>query len=168
MTWSVKDITNYCRQLANQMNIEFDCPVSINGRLTRTHGRVIFYPLGIDKWTPEKLEISRQLLETATDESIMNIIKHEFVHWYIGKTTHEDHGHDALFQKVCGLLDCPFNTSAAKVERVVEDEAIYKYEVLCPNHGVVGKYHRAGKVVQHPHWYSCRACGHKLEVRQNW
>ena len=166
--WSVKDITNYCRQLAYKMNIEFTCPVKINGRLTRTYGQVIITSGIKDKWYPEVMEISRQLLETATDESIMEVIAHEFAHWYICETTNEDHGHDALFKEVCNKIGCGFNTPTAKVERIVEDAAVYKYEVVCPNHGTISRYHRAGKVVKNIKFYACPHCGGELELKQNW
>ena len=167
MCWNTTAIKNYCRQLAYKLDVEFDCPIKINGRLTRTYGKTVSINTRYG-WQPDRIEISRKILETATDEAIMDIIAHEFVHWYLVKTTHELHGHDGLFQEVCKKIGCGLDGPTAAVERLVEDSDIYKYEVYCPNHGIVAQYYRAGKIVKNIERYRCGECGCSLEVKQNY
>ena len=38
--WTVEDIKARCEELSSMVGDTFDCPVRINGRLTRTLGRV--------------------------------------------------------------------------------------------------------------------------------
>lgn len=40
--WSIKLIQEKCEELSKKMGDYFDCPISINGRLTRTLGRLCF------------------------------------------------------------------------------------------------------------------------------
>ena len=69
MAWTVERITELCKEYCGRCGIKFNSPVVINGRLTRTLGRCFYEKYGLN-WEPIKIEISRQLLETATDKSI--------------------------------------------------------------------------------------------------
>ena len=74
--WTVEDIKARCEELSNMVGDTFDCPVRINGRLTRTLGRVDSIKRN-GRWYNEMLQISKQLIETSTDESIKSVIDHE-------------------------------------------------------------------------------------------
>lgn len=79
----------------------YDCPIALNGRLSRTLGRVI---LGTERGRviPIKMEFSKEFLNTSTDASI---IGHEWAHYYVTKTTGINHKHDQEFKRACALYE---------------------------------------------------------------
>lgn len=110
MAWTVERITELCVEYCDRCNIKFNSPVVINGRLTRTLGRCFYEGHG-SVWNPVKIEISRQLLETATDESIEAVIAHECAHYVSCAITHEDHGHDSTFRFYCEKIGTTNDTA---------------------------------------------------------
>lgn len=110
MAWTVERITELCVEYCNRCNIKFNSPVVINGRLTRTLGRCFYEGHG-SVWNPVKIEISRQLLETATDESIEAVIAHECAHYVSCAITHENHGHDSTFRFYCEKIGTTNDTA---------------------------------------------------------
>lgn len=110
MAWTVERITELCVEYCDRCNIKFNSPVVINGRLTKTLGRCFYEGHG-SVWNPVKIEISRQLLETATDESIEAVIAHECAHYVSCAITHEDHGHDSTFRFYCEKIGTTNDTA---------------------------------------------------------
>ena len=160
-----KDLTARCAEICISVGYPFTIPVKINKRLTRTLGRVLFYSYG-GYVTPESMEFSYKLLETGDSTTIDDVIKHECAHYLVIKETHEDHGHDKIFKEMCARIDCTFDTTTVEVAAYTPDT--YKYIVTCAACGkIVGRYHRAGKVVKFPSHYHCK-CGGHLTVTQNW
>ena len=163
MEWTVERITNKCKELSLTVGDNFDCPVHINTRLRKTLGRVILENYN-EKWYPTKLEISKLLLETGLDEEIEDIIKHEWCHYWITKSTKEDHNHDKVFRALCAKVGCD-GAPKAKHKLVTS-----KYEVYCPNcKQVIGGYSRMCKTLrQLPNCYCKRCGGNSLVLKQNW
>lgn len=168
MTWTIQEIQKYMQELAANIDLEFNTPIKINGRLTKTLGRVIAEPAMFDSYKPEKVEFSRQFLETSTDDSIREVIKHEFCHWAVLIETGKIHHHDMVFKAMCRRVGCQANRPQTKVERTVSDDKLFKYIVKCKDCDNEMHYNRAGKVVKHPDWYGCGKCGGELECIQNW
>ena len=166
--WTIQEIREYLSELAAQVDLVYDTPIKINGRLTKTLGRVIAEPAMFDTYKPQVIEFSRQLLETSTDESVRQVISHEFCHWAVLVETGQPHGHDAVFKAMCHRIGCDANRPQMKVERIVSDDQLYKYIVKCKDCDNEMHYNRAGKVVKHPDWYGCGRCGGELYVQQNW
>lgn len=110
MAWTVERITELCVEYCDRCDIKFNSPVVINGRLTRTLGRCFYEGHG-SVWNPVKIEISRQLLETATDESIEAVIAHECAHYVSCAITHENHGHDSTFRFYCEKIGTTNDTA---------------------------------------------------------
>lgn len=167
MTWTIQEIESYLRELAESIDLVYDTPVKINGRLTKTLGRVISEPAAFDSYKPQVIEFSRQFLETSTDESVRQVIKHEFSHWAVLVETGEVHGHDAIFKAMCRRIGCQADRPQTKVERTVSDDKLFKYIVKCEDCGNEVHYNRAGKVVKQPWAYSCGRCGGELHVQKN-
>ena len=67
--YDIDKIKARCEELSATVGDTFDISVQLNGRLTRTLGRVHQEKKG-EKWYSVKMEISKALLATATDESI--------------------------------------------------------------------------------------------------
>lgn len=110
MAWTVERITELCVEYCDRCNIKFNSPVVINDRLTRTLGRCFYEGHG-SVWNPVKIEISRQLLKTATDESIEAVIAHECAHYVSCAITHENHGHDSTFRFYCEKIGTTNDTA---------------------------------------------------------
>lgn len=165
--WTVADITKECERISAKVGDTFNIPVKINGRLTRTLGRVIMRKSN-GVWIPELMEISKQLLETSTEESIISVIEHEWCHYYVTKETGEDHGHDAIFKATCARIGCANNKTKTKVERVVEVHS--KYEVYCGTcDKVIAEYSRMSKNLKRLDECHCNKCKtSNLKLIQNW
>ena len=162
-----KELTKMCQEICAIAGYDFTIPVKINKRLTRTFGRVFWERTnGITRST--LMEFSYQFLSTSTLDSIKDVVAHECAHYLVTTETHEAHGHDAVFKAMCARINCT-NDGAVNhsVERNVSEDHIYKYFVTCADCGaIIGKYHRAGKVVQHPELYTCK-CGGHLKITKN-
>ncbi len=164
---SEKEITKICEEICAKVGYKFTIPVKINKRLTRTLGRVTWIRTnGIVKST--LMEFSYQLLSTATFDSIYEVIAHECAHYLVNEETHENHRHDTIFKAMCARIGTTNDgTVCHSLDREVPETQIYKYFVTCRDCGkIVGKYHRAGKIVQNPDHYLCK-CGGSLTVTKN-
>ena len=162
-----KDLTKICQEICAGAGYEFTIPVKINKRLTRTLGRVISIRRNNEIYSTS-MEFSYQLLTTATYESIIAVVKHECAHYLVNEETREHHGHDSVFKAMCARIGCTNDTTVCTtIERTIEDTEIYKYFIKCKKCGkIIGKYHRAGKIVQNPNAYTHK-CGGDLEVIKN-
>jgi predicted SprT family Zn-dependent metalloprotease len=158
----LKDIIAECKRLANEFCVEFTLPVRINNRLTRTLGRVCF-----ECGRPYVMEISGPMLKTCTEESIIEVVRHEWAHWYAWKTDGEVHGHDACFKEICKKIGCTHDKSKNKVERLVSTEPISKYTISC-GCGQEWHYSRMCDTIRNIEYCSCPTCGGSLTVKQNW
>ena len=162
------EITEKYEKLAQSLNVIFDTPVMINGRLKTTLGRVVS-DINNGKLFPRRIEISKHLLETATKESIDEVLVHEFCHWYLATTTHEDHGHDAVFKSLCKQLGGGDGKTRTEVKYRVATQKVYKYQCYCEKCGKeIGQYSRAGEVVKHPDQFTTSCCKGSIKVIQNW
>jgi predicted SprT family Zn-dependent metalloprotease len=116
-----------------------------------------------------KVEFSKQLLVTCSDDTIRDVIMHEAAHYIANDRTHINHGHDAYFKAVCAEIGTTNDGTVTQTERTVAASEIYKYTVSCPNCGPLGYYHRMSKTLKNISHCSCRKCGsHDLSVIQNY
>lgn len=154
--YNLEKITNEFNQICNKAGVTNKCPVSINGRLTKTLGRVRYVSIN-SKIEPIGVEFSRQFIETASDTSISDVIKHEAAHLITAERTHINHGHDAYFKAVCAEVGTTNDGCSYRVENI---KAIkYKYTIICPNCGEIGGYDRMCKTVREIKYCSCKRCG---------
>lgn len=166
MNWTLENIIKECERLSSIKKDTFSIPVSLNGRLSKTLGRVHHSQNNITGvLTPTKMEFSKKFLEIASDEEVKKVIAHEWAHYYLTKTTKENHGHDAMFNALSSEMGGNTGTSI-KIENFRET---YKYTVYCSDCGkVVGGYARAGKTVKNPHLFKTNCCGATLRIEQNY
>lgn len=160
----LKDIKNRLNELSASRNDTFSIPVSINGRLTRTLGRVMY--ASRDGVTyPTRMEFSRNMLETVVERDIESVIAHEWAHYYITKMTGKSHGHDADFKALCAEIGC-CGTTSIKVERTVERKS--KYILYCKECGqLVAEYSRKCKTVDTYELYTSKCCNAGLRLENN-
>lgn len=167
--WTVDKITKLCIEYCGKAGVKFNSPVYINGRLTRTLGRC-FYVKNGSVWNPFKMEFSRQLLETATEESILNVIMHECAHYVTCALTHENHGHDSVFRHYCEVIGTDNNgTIYHNLERNVNEESVYKYTIYCTKCGAfLSGRSRLCKIVKEPSCFHSTCCDAPVKVIKNW
>ena len=167
--WTIERVKDELNKLCVADGLpEITIPVSANARLTRTLGRVKFLEKSC---TPVGIDFSQRLLDNGTDRDLINVIKHEYVHYYLLCTTGVDHGHDALFKRKCAQIDCEYNMAAGDVEFEHDGgPAQYKYEVWCDGCGrMVATYSRMCKTLKNLRYCTCGKCGSKeLRMIQNW
>ena len=139
-------------------------PVKVNSRLSTTLGRVKYCNL-----RPTSIEFSAKLLENGTDNDVINVIKHEYVHYFLMITTRENHGHDRVFKNKCAEIGCTHDKTHNALDNDEPTEKEYKYDIYCDNCGVVAHYARRGKIINNIQYCRCGKCGASgLQVFQNW
>lgn len=166
MKWTLENIIKECERLSAIKEDTFSIPVLLNGRLSKTLGRVHFTQSNINgELSPLKMEFSKKFLEIGSNEEIKKVIAHEWAHYYLTKTTKENHGHDNAFNRLSAEMGGNTGTSL-EIENFKET---YKYIAYCEECGAMaGGYARAGKVVKTPYLYKSRCCGANLRVEQKY
>ena len=81
--YTLDKIENQFKGICAKAGVSCNVPITINSRLTRTLGRVVINnSIGAtDTWKPIKVEFSKQFIETSSDASIEDVIKHEAAHF---------------------------------------------------------------------------------------
>ena len=168
------DITRIQKEF-NEVCEKAGCPVTVpvklNGRLTRTLGRVHQRrDNGKTEWHPYLVEFSKQMIETATDNTIRDVLLHEAAHYIAVVRTGEAHGHDAYFKAICAEIGTTNDTTHTKVESTVAQEELYKYTIYCPTcNKIIGGYNRMCKTLKMIDLCTCRECSKGgLIYTQNW
>jgi predicted SprT family Zn-dependent metalloprotease len=164
--WTIDRVINELNKLAAADGLGYiKVPVTVNARLTSTLGRVKYIRIGGDTYIAKAIEFSKHLLETGTDNDIMNVIKHEYVHYFLVETTNVNHGHDRVFKDKCKAIGCEHT----KTHNALENEGKFKYEVWCDNCGLIATYSRMGKTLKNLDSCSCSGCHESnLKMIQNW
>lgn len=149
--------------------VSCNVPITINSRLTRTLGRVVIDNF-IGIWKPTKIEFSKQFIETSSDASIEDVIKHEAAHFIATSRTGEDHGHDIYFKSICAEIGTTNDGTTTKVERTVDESSLYKYAIYCDTcDKVIGGKSRMCRTIKEIKFCTCKACNtSNLRVIQNW
>ncbi len=172
MCMTREEIYNYCVKLSLDNNDIFSIPVLINNRLSSTLGRVILTVNRLNGYaTPTRLEISGKLLQATNKDNIEQIIKHEWAHYYLTKTTHIDHGHDWYFQQLCAKIGCIEDGKTSNVVKQENKELLYKYTIYCKNCGAfLGGKSRMCAQLRDLNWrYHCPKCkSSNLFFKTNW
>lgn len=167
MKWCLNMIIEECERLSALKNDTFSIPVALNGRLTATLGRVKHtVNTSTQECTPTLMEFSKKLIEHGTDEDIKKVIAHEWAHYYLGKTTKQQHGHDAVFNALS--VEMGGNPGTSTIIEGYKDVK-YKYETICSCCGKkTGGYTRACKTTKFPELYHSNCCNSPIRVIQNW
>ena len=162
--YTEKELTEMCTGICKEVGHKFDIPVKINKRLTSTLARVMYVSFGENYIKSEMIEFSAKFLESADADAVMKVARHECAHYLVTETTHEKHGHDKMFKEMCKKLKCQNDKVYFEYTKTIPDTEFYKYIVKCQECGaIVGKYHRAGKVVKNINNYRCK-CGGCLSI----
>ena len=168
--WTIERVKDELNKLRVADGLpEIQVPVSANARLKRTLGKVKFARYSC---SPISIEFAQVLLDKGSDNDIMNVIKHEYVHYFLLVSTGENHGHDALFKKKCKEIGCEHIYTHNELENNDEYDEEFKYEVWCDNcNKRIGTYSRMCKTLRLVNMHEC-TCGNcnsdNLRIKQNW
>lgn len=166
--YTIERVQREFTDICSKAGVQVTSPITVNGRLTRTLGRVCMVRRG-ETVENEKVEFSKQLLETATDDTIWNVIAHEASHYIATARTHKAQGHNAYFRSICAEVGTTNDGTKTHVERTVSAEQVYKYTVICPNCGEIAHYHRMSKNLKNISSCYCKKCNsNNLSVIHNW
>ena len=164
---SCAEIRKVCNEVFARVGQDFDffgIEIKINARLKTTLGRC--RSLG---GTVLSIEISKQLLETATMEDIIATIEHECAHALCVIEYGESQKHNALFKQMCARIGCTNDGTKRMVTRVVAAEEVFKYTIYCPTCGNIGGVSRMCKTLRNISTCYCKKCkGTGLTYKQNW
>lgn len=164
--YNLNRVKNEFYEACKSQGMELELPIYLNGRLTRTLGRVTMVRKA-GKVSLKDVEFSKQLIETASDSCIRDVILHEAAHAIATYKSGENHGHDEYFKSICHKLGTTNDGVATEVERTVEVKD--KYEVFCPTCGKIGGYSRMCNTIKYISDCSCGKCGNNnLTYRKNW
>ena len=167
MKWTEAAIRQECEKTCSSVGIELKAPVSLNGRLTRTLGRVVAVKYDSGLVAINGIEFSKKFIENSDDDTIRNVIKHECAHYCVLVTTNEAHGHDAVFKAMCKRLGTNFDTPSCNGH--VDAAKMYKYTVKCENCGAESHYSRMTRVLRNLPICCCSRCkSNKLTLIQNY
>lgn len=150
---TLEDIISRCKENSNKVGDTFSATVKLNGRLTSTFGRCTHVTLD-----DVVIEISKALLATCSDASVLAVVDHEWSHYYTTKRTGKYHGHDKEFRETCAMIGCTNDAPTFKPERCVSSDKVYKYTVFCPTCGEVGHYQRKGSILKNLRLCYCPKC----------
>lgn len=102
---------------------EVNIPIKINKRLKKVVGAYVFYKgckngRTITKPVPFYFEFNPILINKKYDmEIIINVIRHELVHWYTDTTTGKENKHNELWIKNCRKFGVWDNTDFKRYEK---------------------------------------------------
>lgn len=172
--WTVERITKLCIEYCGRCDVPFNSPVVINSRLTKTLGRC-FYKRdeNSSRLVPFKIDISKKLLETAEDESIIKVIEHECAHYVTTFLTGENYNHDKVFKMYCFKINANASftnpaTSIIKKKNYSPDKE-YKYTFYCKKCGkFVGGRSRACDMTKNINSFFSKCCDANLDLKINW
>ena len=164
----IEMVREICMKIAADHGFKLDVPISENGRLTTTLGRVMYTRIDDDSIEILAIEFSKQFLLYGEEDSIMDVILHELAHAFVFIETGMQHGHDGTFRAMCRRIGCRRPSAEDGVEYKVPESALNKYTIRCSCCGkVIGYRQRACSVTKEPHKYHSSCCKADLIVTQN-
>lgn len=160
---TIEEVRKICRETCREFGYTLDVPVEENGRLKRSLGRVKFL-IRRGKCYPEKIEFSKDFLQSGSVEQIKDTIYHELAHYFVMKDTKADHGHDLLWKEWAVMLGATPKATTKRADAGLPP-AEYRYFAVCSKCGkLIGRYRRAGKVVKKPSAYRSGCCKAPIKI----
>ena len=133
---TIKEIKELVDSTLETKGFKRDFPVRLNGRFSRTYGAVRLRDNKI-----YAMEFSSKFVAQAPDDIMRETVLHECAHAIVDlRYPNELHNHDAVFKGVgaeLGIVGKSYTPFIIK----------RKYNVYCPNCGLVASYDRRTKMV---------------------
>lgn len=144
-------LTNYAVHfLQDNFNLELSIPIMRNNRLRTTLGRYVMTKRG----EPLKIDLSGNLLNYGTEETILGVLKHECVHYAFHVQGKNFRDGNPEFEATLKRLNAP-STETLKVGKF--------YVFLCNECKKEGET-KVKRLVHKPHEYRSLCCHGKIEV----
>lgn len=173
MSMQINELTSILKKISNEHDDDFDIDVTISNRFTTTLGQVKITRDSDNFCIPVEMRFSQKMLDTATKDAILSVVRHEWAHYYLTKTTNVDHGHDIVFKSLCAKLGCNGMTHV-NLDKISADEPTgvptgAKYSIYCAQCGqLITERTRRCKTVTNPEAYHSVCCHAALKVVQNY
>ena len=157
----------YCKDTFSELCRKYNHPVppiSANGRLTRTMGRVRYELTPMGKCVSAHVEFSTSFIVSSSEEDIRQVVMHEFAHYHLLLTDPKNSGHTPEFRAFCKEIGCTHtgshNGSNTMFKNTGALKAVgYKYIIKCPRCGAtLGRYKTKCKTVQQAKLYTSGCC----------
>lgn len=87
--------------------VNYKIPIKINNKLKKTLGRYIFERKINGEIKPIKIELSKELINNATEEIILHILKHELCHFVLSLKTNNFLDGDLEFENELKRIKAP-------------------------------------------------------------
>ena len=146
---TIKEIEKMVDNTLEAKGFKRDFPVRLNGRFSRTYGAVRLRGNKI-----YAMEFSSKFVAQAPDEIMRETVLHECAHAIVDlRYPNEFHNHDNVFNAVCAELGIVGRSYTSFIIK-------RKYNVYCPNCGLVASYDRKTEMVRcvEKGQCVCRAC----------
>ena len=163
-----KEICEIATKACELCGVELNVPIKMNGRLSRTLGRVKYrqYSFGT---RVEIIEFSSKYFNdpSRNDEVKHQVVLHEIAHYLAYMSDKQRHQHDEVFRYWCAKIGCTATGeyAADSSDNLVENIQVqYKYDCRCSACGNHIKYYkRYSNAVERKVSSCCRA---KLDMIQ--
>lgn len=154
--------------LAYSLIADEKIPVELNSRLVRAFGRCCFRQNQITGVrTVKKIELQTSFYHSkVSDTDIISTLIHEYLHSLFLYDGHQ--GNWKHYAEYITATSC-YNITATSSFKEFDpyDNEEYKYELYCPQCGMVmKKYKKITGMASHPQDYNHRGCHEKLKVRK--
>ena len=135
---TIKEIEKLVDTTLESKGFKRDFPVRLNNRFSRVYGAVRLRNRKI-----YAMEFSTNFVAQAPDDIMRETVLHECAHVIVDlRYPNESHNHDAVFNAACVELGI---NGGAKTDFIVKR----KYNVYCPNCGLVASYYKKSKMVSY-------------------
>ena len=151
---TIKEIEKLVDTTLESKGFKRDFPVRLNNRFSRTYGAVRLRNKKI-----YAMEFSTNFVAQAPDNIIHETVLHECAHAIVDlRYPNEFHMHDSIFNAACAELGID---GGATTDFIIKR----KYNVYCPNCGLVASYSRKTKMVSYVEEGKCVCRKCKAVVR---
>ena len=151
---TIKEIEKLVDTTLESKGFKRDFPVRLNNRFSRVYGAVRLRNRKI-----YAMEFSTNFVAQAPDDIMRETVLHECAHVIVDlRYPNESHNHDAVFNAACVELGI---NGGAKTDFIVKR----KYNVYCPNCGLVASYYKKSKMVSYVEEGKCVCRKCKAVVR---
>lgn len=135
---TIKEIEKLVDATLESKGFKRDFPVRLNNRFSRVYGAVRLRNRKI-----YAMEFSSNFVAQAPDDIMRETVLHECAHVIVDlRYPNESHNHDAIFNAACVELGI---NGGAKTDFIIKR----KYNVYCPNCGLVASYGKKSKMVSY-------------------
>ena len=133
---TIKEIEKLVDTTLESKGFKRNFPVRLNNRFSRTYGAVRLRDRKI-----YAMEFSSNFVAQAPDDIMRETVLHECAHAIVDlRYPNEYHNHDGVFNAACAELGID---GSATTDFIIKR----KYNVYCPNCGLVASYSRKTKMV---------------------